>query len=38
LTIDQAISLLHVHGHKDKCFFCYTLSCILGAGIVAGEP
>jgi hypothetical protein len=37
LTIDQAIGLLHVHGHKDKCFFHYALSFIPGSGIVAGE-
>jgi Kyakuja-Dileera-Zisupton transposase len=37
LTIDQAIGLLHVHGHKDKCFFCYAPSFIPGSGIVAGE-
>ena len=37
LTIDQAIGLLHVHSHKDECFFRYTPSFIPGSGIVAGE-
>ncbi|KAF8221961.1 hypothetical protein L208DRAFT_1325044, partial [Tricholoma matsutake] len=37
LTIDQAIGLMHVHGHKDKCFFRYAPSFIPGSGIVAGE-
>ncbi|KAF8233707.1 hypothetical protein L208DRAFT_1265435, partial [Tricholoma matsutake] len=37
LTIDQAIELLHAHGHKDECFFCYAPSFIPGSGIVAGE-
>ncbi|KAF8220297.1 hypothetical protein L208DRAFT_1127104, partial [Tricholoma matsutake] len=37
LTIDQAIGLLHVHGHKDECFFHYAPSFIPGSGIVAGE-
>jgi hypothetical protein len=37
LTIDQAIGLLHVHGHKDECFFRYAPSFIPGSGIVAGE-
>ena len=36
LTIDQAIGLLHVHGHKDECFFRYAPSFIPGSGIVAG--
>ncbi|KAF8224439.1 hypothetical protein L208DRAFT_1080349, partial [Tricholoma matsutake] len=35
LTIDQAIGLLHVHGHKDERFFCYAF--IPGSWIVAGE-
>src|ERR1700723_3478035 len=25
LVIDQAIGLFHVHGHKDECFFRYTI-------------
>jgi Kyakuja-Dileera-Zisupton transposase len=37
LMIDQAIGLLHVHGHKDECFFRYAPSFIPGSGIVAGE-
>jgi Kyakuja-Dileera-Zisupton transposase len=37
LTIDQGIGLLHVHGHKDECFFRYAPSFIPGSGIVAGE-
>jgi hypothetical protein len=37
LTIDQAIGLFHVHGHKDECFFRYAPTFIPGSGIVAGE-
>jgi len=37
LSIDQAIGLLHVHCHKDVCFFRYAPSFIPGSGIVAGE-
>ena len=37
LTIDQAIGLLHVHGHKEECFMHYAPSFIPGSGIVAGE-
>jgi hypothetical protein len=37
LTIDQAIRLFHVHGHKDECFFHYAPTFIPGSGIVAGE-
>jgi hypothetical protein len=37
LTIDQAIGLFHVHGHKDECFFHYAPTFIPGSGIVAGE-
>jgi hypothetical protein len=37
LTIDQAIRLFHVHGHKDECFFRYAPTFIPGSGIVAGE-
>jgi Kyakuja-Dileera-Zisupton transposase len=37
LTIDAAIGLFHVHGHKDSCFFRFATSFIPGAGVVAGE-
>jgi hypothetical protein len=37
LSIDRAISLMHVHGHKDECFFRYAPSFIPGSGVVAGE-
>lgn len=37
LTIDSAIGLFHVHGHKDICFFRYATSFIPGAAVVAGE-
>ncbi|KAF8227597.1 hypothetical protein L208DRAFT_1295946, partial [Tricholoma matsutake] len=37
LTIDLAIGLMHVHGHKDECFSRYAPSFIPGSGIVAGE-
>jgi hypothetical protein len=37
MTIDSAIGLFHVHGHKDTCFFRYATSFIPGAGVVAGE-
>ena len=37
LTIDRAIGLFHVHGHKDECFFRYAPTFIPGSGIVAGE-
>jgi hypothetical protein len=37
LTIDWAIGLFHVHGHKDECFFRYAPTFIPGSGIVAGE-
>jgi hypothetical protein len=37
LSIDQAIGLMHVHGHKDECFFHNAPSFIPGSGIVAGE-
>ena len=36
-TIDRAIGLLHVHGHKEDCFFQYATSFIDGSAIVAGE-
>jgi hypothetical protein len=37
LTVDAAIGLFHVHGHKDDCFFRFASTFIPGAGIVAGE-
>ncbi|KAG6914777.1 hypothetical protein DXG01_015422 [Tephrocybe rancida] len=37
LTIDQAIGLMHVHGHKDDCFRRFASSFIPGAAITAGE-
>jgi hypothetical protein len=37
LSIDSAIGLFHVHGHKDSCFFRYATSFIPGAAVVAGE-
>jgi hypothetical protein len=37
LSIDAAIGLFHVHGHKDTCFFRYATSFIPGAAVVAGE-
>lgn len=37
LTVDSAIGLMHVHGHKDECFFRFATSFIPGAAIVAGE-
>lgn len=37
LTIDAAIGLFHVHGHKEECFFRYATSFIPGAAITAGE-
>jgi hypothetical protein len=37
LTIDWAIGLFHVHGHKDECFFHNAPTFIPGSGIVAGE-
>lgn len=37
LSIDAAIGLFHVHGHKDSCFFRFASSFIPGAGVVSGE-
>lgn len=37
LTIDHAIGLFHVHGHKDQCFWRFATTFIRGCGIVAGE-
>lgn len=37
MSIDAAIGLFHVHGHKDTCFFRYATSFIPGAAVVAGE-
>lgn len=37
LTVDAAIGLMHVHGHKEDCFFRFASSFIPGAAIVAGE-
>jgi hypothetical protein len=37
LEIDQAISLFHVHAHKEDCFYRFASSFIPGVGIVVGE-
>lgn len=37
LIVDTAIGLMHVHGHKEDCFFRFASSFIPGAAIVAGE-
>lgn len=37
VTLEKAIGLFHVHGHKDECFFRFATSFIPGAGIVDGE-
>jgi hypothetical protein len=37
LSIDAAIGLFHVHGHKECCFFRFATTFIPGAGVVAGE-
>ena len=37
LTIDGAIRLFHVHGHKDECFFRYATTFIPGTGVTVGE-
>ena len=37
LTVDGAIGLFHVHGHKDVCFFRFATSFILGAVVLIGE-
>ena len=37
LMVDQAISLFHVHAHKDQCFFQYAPCFIPGSSVTAGE-
>jgi hypothetical protein len=37
LSLDHAIGLFHVHGHKDKCFFRYATSFIPHAGVTVSE-
>ncbi|KAG6913912.1 hypothetical protein DXG01_003588 [Tephrocybe rancida] len=37
ITIDQAIGLMHVHGHKDECYRQFVSLFIPGAAITAGE-
>ena len=37
LTLDRAIGLFHVHGHKETCFFRFATSFIPGAGVTVGE-
>jgi hypothetical protein len=37
LTLDRAIGLFHVHGHKEQCFFRYATTFIPGAAVTAGE-
>lgn len=37
LTVDSAIGLMHVHGHKEDCFFRFASYFIPGAAVVAGE-
>lgn len=37
MTLDSAIGLFHVHGHKEECFFRYATSFIPGAGVTVGE-
>ena len=37
LTLDCAIGLFHVHGHKEQCFFHYATTFIPGAAITVGE-
>lgn len=37
LSIDTAIGLFHVHGHKDSCFFRFATTFIPGAAITIGE-
>ncbi|KAJ3478057.1 hypothetical protein NLJ89_g12392 [Agrocybe chaxingu] len=37
ITIDWAIGLFHVHGHKEECFYRFATSFIPGAAVVAGE-
>jgi hypothetical protein len=37
LTLDCAIGMFHVHGHKEECFFRYATSFIPGSGVTIGE-
>ena len=37
LSLDHAIGMFHVHGHKDQCFFCYATSFIPHTGVMVGE-
>ena len=37
LSLNRAIGLFHVHGHKDECFFRYATSFIPKAGVTVGE-
>ena len=37
LTLDRAIGLFHVHGHKEQCFFRYATTFIPGAAVTVGE-
>ena len=37
LTIERAIDHLHVHGHKDDCFYRFITTFIPGAAICAGQ-
>lgn len=37
LELIKGIGLFHVHGHQDACFFRYSPSFIVGAGLVDGE-
>ena len=37
MTLDRAIGLFHVHGHKEQCFFRFATSFIPGSGITVGE-
>ena len=37
LEIDRAISLFHVHCHKEECFHRFASTFIPGAAVVAGE-
>jgi hypothetical protein len=37
LTLDRAIGLFHVHGHKEECFFQYATTFSPGAAVTVGE-
>jgi hypothetical protein len=37
LTVERAIDHLHVHGHKDDCFYRFISTFIPGAAICAGQ-